>query len=269
MTVIEQRPATDEVRLEIRDRVAYVTIDRPKVLNALDESATQALKAIWARIEADPQVRCVVLTGAGDRAFCTGADMSAAGIGRTGLDYWAHLEPDGFGGLSLRRTLDIPVIARVNGYALGGGMELVLGCDIVIAAQTARFALPEPRVGRLPMDGGMVLLQRKIPHNAAMGMLLTGRKVDAAELHRFGLVNEVVPAPELDAAVQRWVEDILACAPLAVRAIKQLATRTAQLSPHEAREARLPGVIAAVTSADADEGPLAFQQKRAPVWTGQ
>jgi crotonobetainyl-CoA hydratase len=265
----DDRGATDEIRLEIRDQVAYVTIDRPAVLNALDESATQTLKAIWTRIETDPSLRCVVLTGAGDRAFCTGADMSAAGIGRTGLDYWANLEPDGFGGLSLRRSLEIPVIARVNGYALGGGMELVLGCDIVIAAQTARFALPEPRVGRLPMDGGMVLLQRKIPYNAAMGMLLTGRKVDAAELHRFGLVNEVVPAAELDAAVHRWVADIVACAPLAVRAIKQLAVRTAHLSPHEARDTRLPGVIAAVTSADAEEGPRAFQQKRAPIWTGR
>ena len=269
MTVTENRPVVDEIRLEIRDHVAHVTIDRPAVLNALDESATGRLKQIWARIESDPDLRCVVLTGAGDRAFCTGADMSTAGVGKSGLDYWAALEPDGFGGLSLRQTLDIPVIARVNGYALGGGMELVLGCDIVIAAETARFALPEPRVGRLPLDGGMVLLQRKIPYNAAMGMLLTGRKVGAAELHRFGLVNEVVPAADLDAAVQRWVDDIVACAPLSVRAIKQLAVRTAQLSPREARDARLPAVIAAVTSADADEGPLAFRQNRAPVWTGR
>ena len=206
MTVTENRPVVDEIRLEIRDHVAHVTIDRPAVLNALDESATGRLKQIWARIESDPDLRCVVLTGAGDRAFCTGADMSTAGVGKSGLDYWAALEPDGFGGLSLRQTLDTPVIARVNGYALGGGMELVLGCDIVIAAETARFALPEPRVGRLPLDGGMVLLQRKIPYNAAMGMLFTGRKVGAAELHRFGLVNEVVPAAELDAEVEKLAE---------------------------------------------------------------
>lgn len=268
-TKTEARPVTDEIRLEVRDHVAYVTIDRPRVLNALDESATQRLKRIWTQIEADSTLRCVVLTGAGDRAFCTGADMSVQGMGKNGLDYWAALEPDGFGGLSLRQTLEIPVIARVNGYALGGGMELVLGCDVVVAADTAQFALPEPRVGRLPMDGGMVLLQRKIPYNAAMGMLLTGRRVPATELHRFGLVNEVVPTAELDDAVQRWVTDIVACAPLAVRAIKQLAIRTGQLSPQQARDSRLPGVIAAVTSADAVEGPLAFQHKRAPVWTGR
>lgn len=259
----------DDVRLECRDQVAYVTIDRPKVLNALDASATARLEQIWTRIEADPDLRCVVLTGGGERAFCTGADMSVEGVGKSGLDYWASLEPDGFGAISLRQTLEIPLIGRVNGYALGGGMEMVLGCDIVIAADTAQFALPEPRVGRLPLDGGMVLLQRKIPYNAAMGMMLTGRRVPAAELQKWGLVNEVVPREQLDQTVQRYVDDIKACAPLSVRATKQLALRTAQLSPRQARDARLPAVIAAVTSSDALEGPLAFQQKRAPVWTGK
>jgi crotonobetainyl-CoA hydratase len=260
---------TDEIRLDITGGVARVTIDRPKVLNALDLSSTQRLKEIWAQLESDDSIRAVVLTGAGERAFCAGADMSAAGMGKNGLDYWADLEADGFGGISLRRTLDVPVIARVNGYALGGGMEMVLGADIVVAAETAQFALPEPRVGRLPLDGGMVLLQRRIPHNLAMGMMLTGRRIPAAELHRWGLVNEVVPADELDAAVQRWVDDIVACAPLSVKAVKQLSRRAAHLSPYEARDLRLPAVIAAVSSQDAIEGPLAFQQKRKPEWTGR
>jgi crotonobetainyl-CoA hydratase len=115
----------------------------------------------------------------------------------------------------------------------------------------------------------MVLLQRKIPHNAAMGLLLTGKRVPASELYRFGLVNEVVPAIELDDAVRRWVDDVLACSPSSVRAIKQLATRTAQLGAREARDARLPAVMAALDSEDSKEGVLAFQEKRAPVWTGR
>ena len=154
----------------------------------------------------------MVLTGAGERAFCVGADMKNAG--KSGLEYWAATRPDGFGGIALRTTLDIPVIARVNGHALGGGFEMVLGCDIVIAAEEASFGLPEPRVGRLPLDGGMVLLARQIPLRPAMGMLLTGRRIGAAQALERGLINEVVPRAELDAAVDRWLADILACAPL-------------------------------------------------------
>ena len=258
----------DEVRFEVRDHVAYVTLDRPKVLNAVDGPTHQRLDEIWTEIEAS-DVRCVVVTGAGEKAFSVGADMSASAIDKTGLEYWASLDPNGFGALSLRQSLDIPVIARVNGYALGGGMELVLGCDIVIAADTAQFGLTEPRVGRLPLDGGMVLLQRKIPYNAAMGILLTGRRFPAAEMHRLGLVNEVVPAAELDTAVQRWVDDILACSPSSLRAIKQLAIRTAHLTAREARDARLPALVSALDSEDSREGVLAFQEKRPPVWSGR
>ena len=141
------------VRLEIADHVARVTIDRPQVLNALDADAETALDAIWQTLEADRDIRAVVLTGAGERGFCVGADMK--NVGRSGLEYWAAARPNGFGGIALRTTLDVPVIARVNGHALGGGFEMVLGCDIVIAAQEAGFGLPEPRVGRLPLDGGM------------------------------------------------------------------------------------------------------------------
>jgi crotonobetainyl-CoA hydratase len=248
--------------------VARVTIDRPAVLNAVDRPAHEELCRIWDAIEADPAVRVVVLTGAGDRAFCTGADVSTAGVAKTGWEYWADLDPNGFGGLSLRESLDVPVIARVNGWALGGGMEMVLGCDLVIAADTARFGLTEPRIGRMPLDGGMVTLPRRIPYTQAMGLLLTGRKVPAAELLRLGLVNEVAPAGELDAVVQRWVDDVLACAPLSIRAIKQTVRRTAHLTAREANTVRLPALVAALQSKDQDEGVRAFQEKRAPVWSG-
>ena len=171
------------IRFDVKDHVARVTIDRPDRMNAIDEASEAELMRIWAAIEQDEQVRCVVLTGAGERAFCTGADMKQSG-NKTGLEYWAAARPGGFGGLALRETLDVPVIARVNGHALGGGMEMVLGCDIVVAAENASFGLPEPRVGRLALDGGIAILPRRIPHVWAMGMLLTGRRVPAAEALR-------------------------------------------------------------------------------------
>lgn len=261
---------TDEIRYEVDDRgVATVTIDRPAVRNALDEKSHRRLTEIWEQVEASEDVRVVVVTGGGDRAFCAGADVSGTGIAKTGLEYWADGRPGGFGGLPLRRTLDVPVISRINGYALGGGLELALGGDILVAAETAQLGFTEPRLGRVPLEGGAVLLARRMPHHLAMGMLLTGRKVTARQAFDWNLVNEVVPADELDAAVGRWVDDILACAPLSLKAIKAMVRETAHLQPHEAQALRLPALVAALTSKDQDEGVRAFAEKRAPRWEGR
>ena len=256
------------VRLDRSGHVARVTLDRPASMNAIDAATEVELERIWTAIEADADVRVVVLTGAGERAFCAGADMKTAG-NKTGLEYWALPRPAGFGGIALRETLDVPVIARVNGVALGGGFEMVLGCDIVVASETASFGLPEARVGRLPLDGGMTLLTRQIAFRPAMGILLTGRRVPAREALALGIVNEIAPAAELDAAVDRWVADILACAPLSVRAIKAVARRTAHLTAREAQAQRLPALVAALQSEDSEEGVAAFRDKRAPVWKGR
>ena len=253
------------VRFHRADGVARVTLDRPGRLNAVDSATDSALDAIWEAIERDPDVRCVVLTGTG-RAFCAGADLKEDGPG--GLTWWARSGRHGFGGIALAGRLSVPIVGRINGIALGGGFEMALGCDILVAGESASFGLPEPRVGRLPLDA-MVTLPRRLPRALAMGLLLTGRRMDAAEALAAGLVNEVVPDVDLDRAVGAWVEAILACAPLSLRAIKRSVSDTAHLGEREARAACLPSLVAALESEDAEEGVAAFREKRTPVWKGR
>jgi crotonobetainyl-CoA hydratase len=255
------------VRLVIDQHVATVTLARPEALNAVDLETESELQRVWNELEHNRDIRVVVLTGEGERAFCVGADLKNPSM--SGLEYWAAPRPGGFGGIALRETLNVPVIARVNGYALGGGFEMVLGCDLVVACEEASFGLPEALVGRMPLDGGMTLLQRQIPYRQAMAMLMTGRRVSAREALDMGLVNEVVPRAELDAAVERWVEALLACAPLSIQAIKQVVRRTSTLSAAEAQALRLPALVSALQSEDAHEGVRAFQEKRKPRWSGR
>jgi crotonobetainyl-CoA hydratase len=257
------------VKLSVDNHIARVTIDRPERRNAVDAATADQLEEAWQSIEGNPDVRVVILTGSGDKAFCAGADMKAGGDEKTGLEYWAHARPDGFGGLSLRKSLHVPVIARVNGVAVGGGFEMVLGCDIVIAADHATFGLPEARVGRMPLDGGMVLLPRMIPEKLAMGMLLTGNRISATEAERYGLVNAVVPAATLDETVDAWAAQIVECAPLSVKAIKECVKETLDLPVSEAMAMKLPALVRALESEDSEEGPRAFQEKRKPEWKGR
>jgi crotonobetainyl-CoA hydratase len=255
------------VDVTIEDHVARVTLNRPDRLNAVDATMQDQLAEIWTEIEQDPDIRVVVLTGAGDRAFCAGDDVKSD-EGKTGTDYWLDLRPDGFGHLTLRQALSVPVLARVNGFALGGGLELVLGCDLAVAADTAEFGFVEPRLGRIPLDGGMTATIRQLPAKFAMELLLTGRRFSATEAKALCLINEVVPSEDLDSAVDRWLEWLLACAPLSLRAIKGVVKQTEGMTARQARLQQVRELTRCLGSNDGEEGVVAFREKRAPQWTG-
>ena len=249
-------------RYEKKGRIALVTIDRPESMNALHPPATAELNAIWDDFQNDPELWVGILTGAGDRAFSAGNDLKyLAQHGRP-----ASPSQTGFGGLTSRFDLWKPVIAAVNGYALGGGFEMALACDIIVAAEHAQFGLPEPKRGLLAGAGGVHRLPRQIPQKLALGMILTARHITAREAERYGLVNEVVPADQLLAAAERWANEILECAPISIRASKQSVYQGLGL-PLDAAIERLYHELAVMrTSEDTKEGPRAFAEKRRPVW---
>jgi crotonobetainyl-CoA hydratase len=242
-----------------------VTINRPEVMNSLHPPANRALAAAFDEFHADPALWVAIITGAGDRAFSAGNDLKhqASGGDMSGQP------KSGFAGLTARYDLVKPVIAAVNGVAMGGGFEIALACDLIIAAENAVFALPEPRVGLAALAGGVHRLPRQIGLKNAMGMLLTGRRVSAAEGKQLGFVNEVVPVGQALAGAKKWAAQILECAPLSVRASKEAAMRGLGMSIEEAQAARFEGIATMVKSQDFVEGPLAFAQKRAPSWQGK
>jgi enoyl-CoA hydratase/carnithine racemase len=246
-------------------RLQLITIRRPAVLNALHPAATTELAEIFDRYERDPDSWVAILTGEGDRAFCVGSDLKHEVD--NGSHY--HLPASGFGGLTARYDMAKPVIAAVNGIAAGGGFELALACDLIIAAEHAEFTLPEVKLGLAALAGGVHRLPRAIGIHRAMGIVLTGRRVGAAEAQMLGFVNEVVPAGALLTASRRWAEEIVRASPVAVRTSKIVMNAGLEKGGiRAAAEAHYDAVDSLLASEDFHEGPTAFLERRPPIWRG-
>ncbi|CAM3838328.1 Carnitinyl-CoA dehydratase [Pseudomonas reidholzensis] len=252
------------ISVEREGHLTLITLQRPEAHNALNYRAHEELEHAFDAFAADDQQWLAILTGSGAKAFCAGHDLK-----QQASDGSLTTPPSGFGGLSARFDLHKPVIAAVNGVAMGGGFELALACDIIVASSNAQFALPEAKVGLAALAGGMQRLPALIGLKRSMGMLLTGRRVTASEGLSLGFVNEVVDGDVLLAA-RRWAAEILACSPLSVRATKQAVMRGVDVPVAQALHEQwdYPQVQAMLASQDAIEGPRAFAEKRPPNWLG-
>ena len=242
--------------------VTTVTLNRPAAMNAITPDMHNALQAAFDAFAADDTQRICVIKGAGERAFCAGSDLKT-------VDQQGAYPRSGYAGLIERYDLNKPLIAAVNGLALGGGFEIALACDIIVASETASFGLPEPLAGVVALGGGLHRLPRQIGLKQAMGMILTGQSVDAAQAESLGLVNQVVAPEALDGAVETWCEAILRASPMAVRASKQTVMRGLEepsLAAALQNQAGYPAYRDWAQSDDMREGPRAFAEKRKPKW---
>jgi crotonobetainyl-CoA hydratase len=254
------------IRTVVDDGILEVTIDRPKA-NAIDLKASRELNDVFSAFRDDAAQKIAIITGAGERFFSPGWDLKAAAAGEKSDEDWGV---GGFGGLNYPRNLNKPIIAAVNGIACGGGFEVVLGTDIIVMEEHAKFALPEINVGVLA-DAGTIKLRRRIPYHVAVEFLLTGRWMDATEAKHWGLANHVVPKGQAMHKAREIARQLAAGPPLLFPAIKQLLRHTEMVGEHEAFEVHdsLDGVQRVIRSEDLQEGATAFAEKRKPHWTGR
>ena len=255
---------TEFCLVEKKDHIMTVRINRPDRLNALHPPGNAELGEVFDDFAADDDMWVAIITGEG-RGFSAGNDLRYQAEGGERVPM-----PRGFGGLTSRFDLHKPVIAAVNGVSMGGGFEIALACDLIIASDKAKFALPEPKVGLAALAGGLNRLPKQIGPKRALGMILTGRHVSPEEGKDLGFVNEVVPHDELMDAAMRWANLILECAPLSIRASKDVVYKSLDsASLQDSMEAQYDSVKAMVGSEDFVEGPKAFSEKRAPNWQGK
>lgn len=263
--------------VEREERLFIITINRPQALNALNPATNFELQDAFDEFEQDSDLWVAIITGAGETAFSAGGDireMAKARLSGARDQHEYDIPEKGYGGLTARYTLTKPVIAAVNGLALGGGLEVVLASDIVVAAEHATFGLPEPKIGVAALAGGMHQLPRQIGLKPAMEMLLTGDPIDAKRTYELGLINQVVPANQVMNSARKMADRILSCSPSSVQATKQCALQgLAFASVKEAITAQERGDFerynAMYTSDDLTEGVVAFTEKRRPVWRGR
>ena len=257
---------SDGVRIASEGPIFEVTLDRPKA-NAINLAASRRLNEVFTQFRDDPALRVCIVTGAGDRFFSPGWDLKAASTTEESDEDWGV---GGFGGLNYPRNLDKPLIAAVNGIACGGGFEIVLGTDIIVMEEHARFALPEINVGVLA-DAGTIKLRRRIPYHVAVEFLMTGRWMDAAEAKHWGLANHVVPKGQALIKAREIARQLAEGPPLLFPAIKQLLRHTEVVAEHPAFELHdsLAAVQKVLRSEDLKEGARAFSEKRKPVWKGR
>ena len=257
------------IKVDKKGHLVIVTINRPEVMNALHPPVSREMDEVFNQFSENPEEWIAIITGAGDRAFSAGNDLKwQAEHGWEAVLKGVNALKGGSGGITRRFDCYKPIIAAVNGLALGGGFELALACDIIVAAENASFGLPEPRVG-LTAVNGIHRVCRHIPYHLAMGILMTGRRISAQEAYRFGLINEVVPLEKLMPTAEKWASEILECAPLAVRATKEAAIRALSVPIEEAIYEVFPGTANLRVSEDFLEGPRAFAEKRKPQWKGR